>query len=52
MLHVRWIVPIAILSIGGRLEAQQSPKAIAAQVPVAPTTTDGWMTVHGPVPRC
>ena len=37
MLHVRWIVPIAILSIGGRLEAQEAPKAIAAQVPVAPT---------------
>ncbi len=37
MLHVRWIVPIAILSIGVRLEAQQAPKAIAVQVPVAPT---------------
>ena len=37
MLYVRWIVPIVILSVGGRLEAQQSPKAIAAQVPVAPT---------------
>ena len=37
MTHVRWIAPIAILSIGGQLEAQQSPRATAFQAPVPPT---------------
>jgi hypothetical protein len=36
MLDVRWVVPIAILSIGSPLEAQQSPMATAIPVPLAP----------------
>ena len=34
---VRWIVPIAILSIGATLDAQQGPQAIGVQVALAPT---------------
>ncbi|MEE2668621.1 MAG: DUF5916 domain-containing protein [Gemmatimonadota bacterium] len=37
MLDTRWIVPIAILTTGGGLEAQQAPNAIAFQVSLAPT---------------
>ena len=37
MLQMRWIVPIAILSVGGHLGAQQSPEAVGVQATVAPT---------------